>query len=304
TWGYKVNDHNFKSSASLTRNLIDIASKGGNYLLNVGPDASGIIPAPEVQRLAAMGAWMKKNGDSIYATMASPYKRLAFDGRATVKGKTLYLNVFSWPSDGLMLTGLQTQVKSAKVVATGQNLNVLKANDGTLRISKPSQLDPVSTAIALELTGPPVVAATEPLVQPMPDGSYVLTASDAILKGEAINVEGTGKNANVGYWTNRQDAPQWNINVPARSSARYQMKIEYSCEPGTEGATFEIVVDGTPTGLMGTVAKTAGWYDYQMLTLDKPLTLSPGKHVVQIKPLSNPGFAVMNLRGITLSPTM
>ena len=72
TWGYKSYDTNFKSSACLLHNLIDIASKGGNYLLNVGPTSQGIIPAPEVERLRDMGAWLKVNGDGIYATTASP----------------------------------------------------------------------------------------------------------------------------------------------------------------------------------------------------------------------------------------
>ena len=72
TWGYKQNDHNFKSPETLLRNLIDIASKGGNYLLNVGPDATGVIPQPEVDRLLAIGRWLKVNGEAIYGTGPTP----------------------------------------------------------------------------------------------------------------------------------------------------------------------------------------------------------------------------------------
>ena len=68
TWGYKVDDKNFKSTETLLHNLIDIASKGGNYLLNIGPDAMGNVPPDEVTRLEAMGKWMDVNGESIYAT--------------------------------------------------------------------------------------------------------------------------------------------------------------------------------------------------------------------------------------------
>ena len=161
TWGYKKDDTNFKSTDTLLHNLIDIASKGGNYLLNVGPTPQGVIPTPEVERLQQMGAWLKANGDSIYATTHSPFTALPFDGRATVKGDTLYLNVFSWPAAGLTLTGLQTSVKGAKVLATGQKLSVTKAADGTLTIGKPDKLDPISTAIALTLDGPPVVTEAQ-----------------------------------------------------------------------------------------------------------------------------------------------
>ena len=75
TWGFSSDDQNWKSAETLIRNLIDIASKGGNYLLNVGPTAEGEIPGPSVERLAAIGTWMKKNGESIYAHAGQPVCR-------------------------------------------------------------------------------------------------------------------------------------------------------------------------------------------------------------------------------------
>jgi len=84
TWGFKSDDNNWKSTETLVRNLIDIASKGGNYLLNVGPTAEGIIPQASVERLQQMGAWLKVNGESIYGVTASPFAYLSW-GRATVK---------------------------------------------------------------------------------------------------------------------------------------------------------------------------------------------------------------------------
>ena len=117
TWGFKSDDQNWKSSETLIRNLIDIASKGGNYLLNVGPTAEGLIPAPSVERLQAIGKWMKVNGESIYGTQASPFKTLPW-GRCTKKltdgGTTLYLHVFQWPSDGqLLVPGLRNKVAAS-----------------------------------------------------------------------------------------------------------------------------------------------------------------------------------------------
>lgn len=297
TWGFKKDDTNFKSVDSLTRNLIDIASKGGNYLLNVGPDATGVIPAPEAERLRAVGAWLRRNGASIYATTPSPYKRLPFEGRATVKGSTLFLNVFSWPEAGLTLGGLQNRVRGARAVATGERLQVLVAG-GTLRISKPRSLDAVSTAIALDLAGPPVVVEPEILIAPQADGSFKLTPLEATLQG-SLKTEG-GDKGNIGFWTDAADSVSWKIAAP--SAGKYLVALEYACEPGSGGSTLGIEVDGQDSGLRGSVAQTASWSDYKTMTLDGSLPLSAGRHTLRLKPIAKPGLAVMNLRGISLEP--
>ncbi len=302
TWGYKTNDLNFKSSNNLLRNLIDIASKGGNYLLNVGPDARGIIPPPEVKRLQAMGTWLKANGDSIYATTVSPYKRLPFDGRCTVKGNKMYLNIFSWPDDGLTLAGLQTPVKSVTVLATGQKLTVTKDASGVLAFSRPDTLDSVSTTIELDLSGPPVVVEPPLVVQPQRDGSYQLGAAIATLEGGTISLEGEDGKNNIGYWTNSQDTVSWNVAVPAGATKSYAVQLDYSCEPGSEGSTFAVLVDGTPSGLMGTVQKTDSWSDYRTMTLNGTLTLTSGNHIIRLVPKSKPALAVMNFRSLQLKP--
>lgn len=297
TWGYKSFDTNFKSTVQLVKNLIDIASKGGNYLLNVGPEPTGLIPQPEVDRLASMGEWLKKNGASIYGTTASPYKRLPFDGRATVRGNTLYLNVFNWPSNGLTLSGLQTPVRGAVVVATGERLTVEKGANGVLSISRPTVLNPISTAIALNLEALPVVIEPEYLLAPESNGNFLLNANDAKLNGSEIQVE-NGRRGNVGYWTNASDSVEWKVKSPAGS---YAVSLDYSCEPGSEGSTFEVLVDGNGTGITGTVPKTASWQEYKSLPLDGTLNLAEGPHVIRIVPRTKPGLAVMNLRRVVLT---
>ncbi|MDR3688354.1 MAG: alpha-L-fucosidase [Fimbriimonas sp.] len=298
TWGYKSFDKNFKSTETLLRNLIDIASKGGNYLLNVGPEPTGLIPAPEVERLKDVGKWLKTNGASIYATSPSPYQRLSFDGRATVKGKSLYLNVFNWPEGGLVLNGLQTPVLSAKSVATGQKLSVQKGPDGALTIEKPTQVDPISTAIVLNLSGPPVVVEPEFQLTPMANGDIQLKATDAKTEGSSIQVEGE----NVGYWTNEADSVSWKVTVPEANAGKYNAHLNYSCEPGTEGATYVLDVDGVASDVTGKVAKTGSWGDYASIDLEGVLTLPTGSHVVKVHVLAKPGFAVMNLKNILLTP--
>ena len=116
TWGYSDHDHEWKSDATLIRNLIDIASKGGNYLLNIGPKGDGTIPPETVKAFHAIGTWMKVNSASIYGTSASPFATLPW-GRATRKGQTLYLHVFDWPANGTLDVPLQNKIRSAKLLA-------------------------------------------------------------------------------------------------------------------------------------------------------------------------------------------
>ncbi len=299
TWGYKSFDTNFKSTQTLLRNLIDIASKGGNYLLNVGPEPSGLIPAPEVSRLKDMGDWLKRNGASIYGTTASPYRHLPFDGRCTVKGHTLYLNVFSWPADGLKLGGLQTRIRGASDVATGERLKVETLADGSVSIAKPSTVDAISTAVALSLAGAPVVVEPEFVARAESNGRFLLNAGDATLQG-SLQVETRRSRQNIGFWTNAADAPSWKLK--AEAAASYAVTLDSACEPGTEGSTIEIQVDGVGSGVTATVPKTASWQDFKALTLDGTLSLARGAHTIKVAVRAKPGFAVMNLRRVTLTP--
>ncbi len=158
TWGFHKHDHNWKSAETLVRNLVDIASKGGNYLLNVGPTADGEIPPESVERLSAIGKWMHANGESIHATTASPFAALAW-GRCTARQgddhATLYLHVFDWPPDGkLRVPGLRSKTGGARLLATGQALTAERDGDDTIVSLPVEPLDPIDTVVVLETAGP------------------------------------------------------------------------------------------------------------------------------------------------------
>ena len=119
-WGYNKNDHNFKSTKDLIHILVDCSSKGGNLLLNVGPTSEGLIPGPSVERLKAIGDWMKVNSESIYGTTASTIGKPKW-GRSTTKGERIYLHVFDWPKDGkLTVENLTKPVKKAWLLADAE----------------------------------------------------------------------------------------------------------------------------------------------------------------------------------------
>ena len=131
TWGFKSDDHNWKSTKTLLHNLVDIVSKGGNYLFNVGPTSEGLIPGPSIERLREVGAWMKINGEAIYGTSASPFAQGLPWGRATHKGQTLYLHVFDWPTDGELVVPLaNVPLKAYLLAAKGKNLKFIGGNRG------------------------------------------------------------------------------------------------------------------------------------------------------------------------------
>jgi len=156
TWGFKSYDDKWKSTKTLIQNLVDIASKGGNYLLNVGPTAEGLIPQPSIERLKEVGAWMKINGESIYGTTASIFKTLPFDGRCTHKGEKLYLHVFGWPKDGKLLVPVDNQVKSACLLADHDKKLTVIRTDGGQEIQLPATApDAIDSVVVLEVEGQP-----------------------------------------------------------------------------------------------------------------------------------------------------
>lgn len=196
TWGFHKNDHNWKSNETLIRMVSDIASKGGNFLLNVGPTAEGEIPPESVERLAAIGAWMKTNGEAIYATEASPFASLSW-GRATAKrvagGTRIFLHVWEWPKDGkLVVPGLLNTVKSAQVLGASQPAT-FESHGGNVVINvPPSAPDAIATVVALEIEGSPniigpvrlkparevFVNAVQLGAEPMPQGIVVRFTTD------------------------------------------------------------------------------------------------------------------------------
>lgn len=218
TWGYKTDDKNWKSTRVLLELLVDLASKGINYLLNVGPTAEGVIPKASVTRLEAMGRWLEVHGEAIYGTQGSPFPYEFSWGRMTRKGRNLYLHFFQWPRGRLVVYGLRNKVKStcllgdrdAAIEVTQDSDSATGSHRLELRIprKRPSGEIPV---LRLDLDGPP---DAEQLPVPQFDGRIELPAPLA----EIHNQSGTrgialGQSGSLEFWTNKRNGVSWQFRV-------------------------------------------------------------------------------------------
>lgn len=148
TWGYNRNDHRYKSATQLIHTLVDVVSKGGNFLLNVGPTPEGLIQPEFAERLETMGKWLKVNGEAIYGATHGPLQDLPF-GRTTAKNGTVYLHIFGWPGGEVRLSGMAGRAASVTLLAGGAALP-FRQDGGTLTIRLPSSApDPHATVLAI-----------------------------------------------------------------------------------------------------------------------------------------------------------
>ena len=292
-WGYNKNDNNWKSTETIVHNLIDCASKGGNYLLNVGPTAQGLIPNPSVERLQQIGAWMKTNGAAIYGTQASPFKKLGW-GRATQKrdGKNtkLFLHVWNWPSKGeLVVPGLKNQILGARLLSSKKRLNALH-EPNSVAISVPRTApDALSSTVVLEIAGAPIVEEM-PLTQNA-DGSLQLAPMDATLHG-AVNIErkADGKD-NFGFWLDKNDFVKWNFQ--AARAGQYQVTAEIAAP---EATNLNVMV-GTQK-LKVPIEATGDYAKFQAVTLGTIEIAAPGQMNLKLMPGAD--WKAINLRALKI----
>lgn len=299
SWGYKKSDTDFKSSEELVRNLVDIASKGGNYLLNVSPTGDGALLPQAVERLKAIGAWMKVNRESIYGTTASPLAKLDWGRctkKATANGVTLYLHVFNWPQDGrLLVPGLKNPVAKTHLLANAQPLKT-RPTDADIEVSLPSRApDAVDSVIVMQVSGSLAPAVTGDARQS--DGSLALSAATAYLHNnegsrqiQLVNGNGT---PHLGYWTDPNAWVEWSVKIDQPG------QYEVSAELAVAEARTRFSIGPPDQQVAAEVAATGGYYDFVTKSLGTLKVERAGNFNVRINP-DPQGWQPINLRQVVL----
>lgn len=180
SWGYRRLDLAYRPASELLREFIEIMSRGGNYLLNIGPDSTGTIPEPQIERITQIGKWMKQNADFVYGTEAVKIGWQPKNQWLVSKDGAYYLHVTGWGKQAARFPGLSTEVVSATTI-TGESLAVGKDREGTTTIAPPASPDPLGTVVVLKLAGPVETRPARAECSPRPDGSLLLRAKDAEL---------------------------------------------------------------------------------------------------------------------------
>jgi alpha-L-fucosidase len=297
TWGYKSYDKNWKSAETLVRNLVDIASKGGNYLLNVGPTAEGEFPPEIVERLKAIGDWMAVNSEAIYGTSASPFKRLNW-GRCTQKPGKLFLEVFFWPDGELAVPGLKNKVTKAYLLSDKQKKSLTtRSNEKGVFIDVPAYApDTIASVVVLEIEGAPDVSQPLPISQ-APDGTISLPASEADLHGTNIRYEKGDERDNIGYWDNKTDWVSWDLDL--KTPGKYDLEITYAIPNDQAGSKYTVNVGKEKVSAK--VEATGDWGNFTARKIGAINMPKAGQQTLAVRANSIAKDAVMNLRSVKLT---
>ena len=269
-WGYDRNETKFKSRGFILRTLIDMVSKGGNYLLNIGPRADGTIQREFTDRMRFIGTWMKKYSSAIYGTTASPFNRLPFYGRVTVSGDTLNVFVFAWPKEGrICLPNLNNNIINAHLMGRRHNLKFSRRG-GQWYIHLPKNPpDDTASVVVVKLDGPPVVSPVEITATPKGDIPLPVLYGDLTgPHGQRIRYEIQEGRAVVGGWYRGPDRINWTFEMAEEGD--YSLSLRYYAAKGEDGLTYQVFLNPQKRPAFAPNGKPWGAEDAKKLFITEP----------------------------------
>lgn len=318
SYGFSYHDTNWKTPNEVIRLLSDIASKDGNLLLNIGPDAHGRIPEAAAETLRAVGKWLEVHGEAIYGTTASPLRYPPFVGRITLSDNkdchTLYCHLHEWPAGGfLSLDGLETACTSATLLGTGpMSLETTPGGPAAVRLplQPPDPADPLPV-VAIRLAGPPVFD-TLPYPRQAADRSVTMQASQAVIAhSPTAPVPVRLEESHIGFWSDLGESvwfpffarspmeTRMTEGKEERIPGRFDVVMDMAV--GAEGGG-EIEVRLLDQSFRHQLAPNAHWRDFQQVKVGTVTLSQPGLLALHVRPISIKGIGLMNLRSVKLVP--
>lgn len=301
TWGFKKNDHDWKSEKELVRMLCETASKGGNFLLNVGPTGEGEIPKESVERMAAVGRWLRVNAEAVYGSAAGPFERRQPWGTVSMKREkdadVLYLHVVDVPGDSVLrIRGLRGDVRLATVLGEEGVLEVVESGEGT-EVRLPGSIAGRMVPVVRLVMTPGWEVRSVPVRQ-NEGGGFVLAAAEAELHGRGLKLEQKdGGVWNIGFWTDPKARAEWTVLV--EKPGTYAVNVELSCEDAEAGDVYEVVIGDAV--LPARTIKTGTWVRFVEAAAGV-VTLREGEVRVTVRAGEGLKGALMNVRSLKLTP--
>jgi alpha-L-fucosidase len=293
TWGFSRFDTNWKSPEFVIRRMVEIVSKGGNYLLNIGPRGDGTIPEANVEILQRVGQWVQKNGASVYGAAASPFPDPSW-GQCTVKGDHLYLHVFQWPSEGsIELTDLNNRARRASLLLEPAKRLEFSQSGSKLQIRLPQrQADPIDSIVVLEIEGTPKV--DPPVVTQIEGKAIELDYLTAATAGKAVKRFNRRGQFHISKWSGPADSATWRVRF--LQPGRYRAHIEYAGAPGHSGGAFLLSMGGQ--SLKMELVAASEWYKFVSLDLGTMSVDKSGEQAIALRPARELGQDMMYFKSL------
>lgn len=297
TWGYSKFDTTWKSPETVITRLVEIVSRGGNFLLNIGPTGDGSIPEATVNIFREVGPWVERNSESIYGTTANPFGELPW-GYCTVKGSRLYLFVRDWPSDGkIELQGLKNKVNSAFLLKDQSERLSFTRNEEQIVIQVPSEPpDNPLSVVVLELDGAPVISPRE--VYQDENGTLTLDYLTVRTSGKALTRFNRKGGFHISKWNGPDDFAEWMINI--KKPGKFRVTITYAANEKWAGNNYEINAGNDL--IRQNVVATGDWYDYHEFPAGYLEFQEAGVIRLTIRPAEQSINNLMYLKSVRLNP--
>ncbi len=303
SWGFNQHDHDWKPPHLLIRQLGEVVSQGGNYLLNIGPRADGTIPQESLDALRAIGAWMRVNGAAVRGAGAGPFPHRMPWGFATRTGKTVHLLIDEWPPDGRLELPLLDAPRAIRLPAAPEQSVTADITPGGLVLALPlAAPDEALSVVSLDFAAEPRVGhippRPRPPVIPQPaDGVVTLKAADAEIIGDHLALL-AGSPPWLGCWSHGDSHPLWRVDL--HRAGTYRVELDYAVPPHRQGTLLDLACGEQRPRVC--IHGTGGWEEFVRLDAGE-VTLEPAEALeIRVLPVTVPLGAVMNLRTVILTP--